>query len=391
MDFWAKLLVIGVLVMGLRAQLDGSLTIQERCERYGFGYEEYQVTTEDGYILTLMRIPYSPDNPSTENRPPVLMVHPLNADSAAMVGEGPDFSPAFSLSNRGFDIWLNNFRYTSYSRAHTTLDPDTDQEYWDFDIVDLRHDLMAEIMFILNNTNYDSLATYSYSFGGVTTAFAMALEPEFFEPRINLAGLMVTPVSLAHSNSILLNLVAYLHPMMDYLRTHGMNVMMAYDSPMGEIGSMICVPFPYLCDGLLSFVMGESDPTIDHLESVQNLMLSGAPATLQLFQHYVQSARTQRVSQFDYGPQGNLERYGVEVPPLIPLENTINRVALVNADIDVAVTHEDMQWYADILGDLVVDWQYYPISHSGLLGGDTDEYLTDLAELYNAFQEPSDQ
>lgn len=36
---------------------DGKLTFQELCVKYGFEFEEHTVVTEDGYILTVWRIP----------------------------------------------------------------------------------------------------------------------------------------------------------------------------------------------------------------------------------------------------------------------------------------------------------------------------------------------
>ncbi|GJN38893.1 hypothetical protein PR202_gb27974 [Eleusine coracana subsp. coracana] len=53
---------------------------KDRVAAYGYPCEEYHVTTEDGYILSLKRIPYGLKNAdnSTENvRPPVLLFHGL--------------------------------------------------------------------------------------------------------------------------------------------------------------------------------------------------------------------------------------------------------------------------------------------------------------------------
>jgi len=50
-----------------------------RVAAYGYPCEEYQVTTEDGYILSLKRIPHGLSNAdnSTEDRTPVLLFHGL--------------------------------------------------------------------------------------------------------------------------------------------------------------------------------------------------------------------------------------------------------------------------------------------------------------------------
>jgi len=36
------------------------------------------------------------------------------------------------LFQEGFDVWLGNNRGTMYSREHKHLDPDADDDYWDF-------------------------------------------------------------------------------------------------------------------------------------------------------------------------------------------------------------------------------------------------------------------
>ena len=36
---------------------DAFKTLKELTEKYGFGYEEHSVVTEDGYVLGLYRIP----------------------------------------------------------------------------------------------------------------------------------------------------------------------------------------------------------------------------------------------------------------------------------------------------------------------------------------------
>jgi lysosomal acid lipase/cholesteryl ester hydrolase len=71
-------------------------------------------------------------------------------DSAAgMCCNGPT-SLAFVLADAGFDVWMNNNRGTTYSRKHSSLDPDTDKEYWDYSFQEMgRYDQPAVWSFIL--------------------------------------------------------------------------------------------------------------------------------------------------------------------------------------------------------------------------------------------------
>ena len=54
---------------------DAKRTFYEICEENGFDYEEHKVTTEDGYILTVFRIPglkAESDDEKNTVKPPVL-------------------------------------------------------------------------------------------------------------------------------------------------------------------------------------------------------------------------------------------------------------------------------------------------------------------------------
>ena len=72
----------------------------------GYPVEIHDVVTEDGYILTLHRIPAS-----NQTSPPVVFLqHGLMSSSADWVISGPDHALAYQLSQAGYDVWMGNFR-----------------------------------------------------------------------------------------------------------------------------------------------------------------------------------------------------------------------------------------------------------------------------------------
>ena len=57
------------------------------------------------------------------------------------------------LADAGFDVWIGNNRGTYFGRRHQTLDPDNDNEFWNFSFVELgRYDVKGEIDYIRKQT-----------------------------------------------------------------------------------------------------------------------------------------------------------------------------------------------------------------------------------------------
>lgn len=75
---------------------------------------------------------------------------------------------------------MGNARGSSYSRNHTTLNPDTDSKFWNFSWHEIGiYDLPASIDYILEVTNSNSLYYVGHSQGS-TSMYVMASElPEY--------------------------------------------------------------------------------------------------------------------------------------------------------------------------------------------------------------------
>ncbi|XWS75813.1 hypothetical protein CRYUN_Cryun01aG0124300 [Craigia yunnanensis] len=118
----------------------------------GYDCEEHTVTTQDGYILSMQRIPVGRSGGTPGNRPPVLLQHGLFMDGITWLLLPPEQSLAFVLADNGYDVWIANSRGTKYSKGHTSLCPD-DPAYWNWSWDELvAYDLPATFQYVHDQT-----------------------------------------------------------------------------------------------------------------------------------------------------------------------------------------------------------------------------------------------
>ena len=100
----------------------------------GYPIEIHQVTTEDGYILQLHRIPNSirrkVSQPSGQ-RKVVYLQHGMMSSDHIWIINPTDKALAYILADRGYDVWLANSRGTPASRRHVTIDS-SESQYWQY-------------------------------------------------------------------------------------------------------------------------------------------------------------------------------------------------------------------------------------------------------------------
>lgn len=152
---------------------------------HGYPVEEYKVTTADGYILTLFRIPYGVKNSTTDDdrKPPVFVQHGLMSSAMDFLVTGPDRALGFILADAGYDVWLGNTRGSTYSRQHRDLSPDQ-KKFWEFSWHEIgERDLPKMINFVLKTTGFKKLHYIGHS-QGTTSYFVMCNQVPRMQEKI---------------------------------------------------------------------------------------------------------------------------------------------------------------------------------------------------------------
>ncbi|KAL5865287.1 hypothetical protein ACOSQ3_002801 [Xanthoceras sorbifolium] len=293
-------------------------------EPQGYICREHTVTTKDGYILSVQRMPKARSG-KTADKPPVLLQHGLMMDAITWLLNAPDQSLAFILADNGYDVWIANTRGTNYSRGHTSLTPN-DTAYWEWSWDELvAYDLPACVQFVHDQTG-QKLHYVGHSLG---TLIAFAA---FSQKKL---------VDMIRS-AALLSPIAHLGQMSSPLGKTAADAFIAEDlywlglrefAPRGEavvkLLEDICQQPGNNCSNLMNSFTG---PNCCLNSSRTNVFLEHEPqstATKNMI-HIAQMARKGTIAKYDYGSEDeNMNHYGQPTPPVYNMTNIPNDFPLL--------------------------------------------------------------
>jgi len=346
------------------SKLDGSVPVPMEATIWtsdivlsrGYPLEIHEVTTKDGYILRMHRIPHGikPDSSNnTGKKKVVFLQHGVLASDFVWVTGSNDNALGYVLADQGYDVWMGNSRGNTYSRKHATLDP-AQQEYWDFSYDELgRYDLPASVDYILELTGQKKLSYVGYSLGSALFFVAAVENPDFNDKIEAMIGIGPTArVTVLH------NIFRFLAPLDCALQL----VVKWF-----EVGLLL--PADGLSSRLLQFISSSSRVGTAAIQLV-NFSIFGVSDTTDLslvhvlVGHYPAGGSARTVSQFfenynsggkftrfNHGAEGNLQHYGTEEAPEYNLKLVTAPVYLFYGITDGVATPEDVEWLGSRLGN----------------------------------------
>ncbi|XP_044153819.1 lysosomal acid lipase/cholesteryl ester hydrolase-like [Bufo gargarizans] len=305
----------------------------------GYPSEEYEVVTEDGYILTVNRIPHGSRHQSGETKPVVFLQHGLLADASNWVTNFEYNSLGFMLADAGYDVWMGNSRGNTWSRRHKTLSP-AESEFWAFSYDEMaKKDLPAVIDFILQKTGQKQLYYIGHSQGTTMGFIAFSTIPELAS-KIKLFFALAPVATVKYP----IGPVAAARCLPTFLvkPLFGDKLFIPQSKLTRFLSRKFCNHFllDELCGNVFFLLCGFNEQNLNMTRVHVYTSFCPAGTSVQNMKHWLQAIHTGRLQAFDWGCEGNQKHYNQSTPPLYDVTNMTVPTALWSGEND---------WLADPL------------------------------------------
>ncbi|KAJ3640682.1 hypothetical protein Zmor_027228 [Zophobas morio] len=295
-------------------------------------HETHEVQTEDGYLLTLFRIPRQ--NPKGV----IFFQHSLATDARTWISQYNE-SVAFLFWRAGYDVWLGNTRGNHFCKKHVSLDP-TEATFWNFTFHEIGYyDNHASIKYVKEHTGGSKIIYVGYSLGATSGTVYASIRDKDAADSVKLMVLM-TPTS--HSQ---FNCTSFLkYPFFIFYNLQGivnftdpLFVVNRQDAWYVKIVRFLATHFS--CKKCVLYFLhlffGSSKYDIEPDLINMFIRVHGSEYPLKITYHYYQVyAVDGKFRRYHYGEERNLLLYGDKEPTPYPLENIKVPVYIMHGEND---------------------------------------------------------
>jgi len=314
-------------------------------EYYGYPCEIHEVTTSDGYILELHRIPHGiheTANAINGTRKVVFLQHGLIDSSFTWVSNPPDQSLAYILAEAGYDVWIGNSRGNTYSSKHVYMTVD-DEKFWDFSFTEMAlHDLPACVTYLQHTTGEKKIDYIGHS-QGTMIAFAGFSSNTTLGAQIRLF-IALAPVATVKHVKGFMKVLGYGSGIAKYIVTLlGRKSFLPSSWVTKMVAKIVCGAFaPRLCGDIMFLITGFDNSNL--LKERMPVYLAHTPAgtSVKDMLHFSQNHETGKFQMYDYGWNGNMHKYMQPYPPAFNIAKMNVPLALFSGTDDWLATPGDI-------------------------------------------------
>lgn len=348
-DVWE---LFGPKLKSRRRSLENENTVhdyvKEITQKYNYPLEIHKVVSEQGYILTIHRLPFGRKSNFTKRpRPVVLLNLGLFGSPECFLFRGPQDDLPYILADSGFDMWILNNRGSSYSRQHLRFNPERDKDFWNFSFHEVGvFDLPPVIDYILQLTKQRDLFLIGYSMGASVGYVLCSLRPEYNEKIrhfVNLAPVTDIVHTLTPGHNIMFSVFP---DFVKSLKTQNITEIFPRGILTTDFVKNICQngsSMQPLCLALIFLIVGVDYKQFDTGLFPHILRYFPDSCSLKTAEHYVQIMTTGAFKQFDYGLEENIRVYKSNTAPKYNLSRVTVPTSIYYGGGDIISTKADCE------------------------------------------------
>lgn len=290
---------------------------------------EMKVTTDDGFILGMQRL--SAGAYAGRRQQPVFLMHGILSGGDTWFLNPSDQSLGFMLADAGYDVWIGNFRTTSFCHGHVRY-TSKDKEYWDWSVDELAEKDLVTLVGVAYRSTNTRLHYIGFSQGTQAgfAALSQGLLVEWLDKIV-----MMAPVAFVKHTTTPLGIVAGRLQLDRVFTRLGFFSLNTKTTSGRQYVDILCAASSIRCFNGWATAFTGSNCCINATRRAFYDKYETQDTSTKNLQHLGQLFRHGTFAKFDYGASGNMQRYNSIQPPSYDLSRVpTNKMFLIHGKND---------------------------------------------------------